>query len=53
MDHLDFVYSNLDTGSIVVSFFLGFIKAFDYIDYSILLAKLDSFGIRGEAKQWF
>ena len=53
MDHLDFVYSNLDTGSIVVSFFLDFKKAFDCIDHSILLAKLDSFGIRGVAKQWF
>ena len=53
MDHLDFFYSNLDTGSIVVSFFLDFKKVFDCIDHSILLAKLDSFGIRGVAKRWF
>ena len=53
IDHSDFVYSILDTSSMVVSLFLDFKKVLDCIDHSILLSKLGSFGIRGVAKQWF
>ena len=48
--HLDFAYSYLDIGSMVVSFFLGFKKAIDCVDHSNFLAKLDSLGVRDAAK---
>ena len=51
MHQLDFVYSNIETSSIVVSLLLDFKKPLDCIDHSVLLAKLDSFSIRSVAKQ--
>ena len=53
MDHLEFVYNNLDDGNTVVSIFMDFSKAFDCLDQDILLNKLKSYGIRGITNQWF
>ena len=53
MDHLEYVYNNLDEGNSVLSIFMDFSKAFDCLDHEILLDKLVSFGIRGIANQWF
>ena len=39
----------LDTGEHVIGIFLGFSKAFDTINHSILLKKLHHYGIRGNA----
>ena len=43
----------LDTGKYVVGVFLDLKKAFDTIDHTILLEKLNSYGIRGNIYNWF
>ena len=47
------MYENIDRGSVVVSLFLDFKKAFDCVDHKILLAKLQRYGVRGVAHDWF
>ena len=53
LNHLQFLYDNLDAGNIVFSIFLDFRKAFDCVDHKILLSKLNSYGIRGLPLKWF
>ena len=53
MDHLEFVYNNLDEGNTVISIFMDFAKAFDCLEHSILLKKLEYYGIRGITNCWF
>ena len=36
LDQLEFVYQNIDSGNVVVSFFIDFSKTFDCIDHDIL-----------------
>ena len=50
---LQYIYNNLDNGSVVVSIFLDFAKAFDCVDHVLLLKKLNKYGIRGIALEWF
>ena len=47
------MYTNLDSGHLIFSIFLDFHKAFDSVDHSILLSKLEIYGIRGHALSWF
>ena len=53
LQFLDYVYSSLDSGSNVVSVFCDFSKAFDSVDHSVLLVKLQHYGIRGFCLDWF
>ena len=53
LNHLQYLYDHLDSGKIVFSLFLDFKKAFDSVDHKILLSKLNLYGIRGDALNWF
>ena len=53
IDTTQFIFDSLDKGKTVVSFFLDFSKAFDCVNHAILLRKLEAYGIRGLAKDWF
>ena len=43
----------LDKGNIAIGVFVDFQKAFDTVNHSILLRKLEHYGIRGLANNWF
>ena len=53
LEFTDKIILNLDEGKIPVSLYLDLSKAFDTIDHSILLYKLQYYGIRGVALKWF
>ena len=46
------ITSAIDRKEITVGVFLDHAKVFDTIDHDIFLAKLDHYGIRGQAQQW-
>jgi hypothetical protein len=50
---VDKVSQSFDNRKVLVGVALDFRKAFDTIDFSILLSKLNKYGIRGIARQWF
>ena len=53
VNYLQYIYDNLDSGNLVFSIFLDFRKAFDSVNHHILLSKLEAYGIRGQAVDWF
>ena len=50
---LDTIYSHCDNNEIVIGMHFDLQKAFDTIDHSILLYKLNSYGVRGVNLHWF
>jgi hypothetical protein len=47
------VYKTLDNKEVCVGVFLDLTKVFEMLNHDILLQKLDAYGIRGIAYQWF
>ena len=43
----------MDNNKFAVGVFVDLQKAFDTVDHNILLKKLDHYGIRGVANNWF
>ena len=50
---IDKVQQIIDQGDLSCGIFLDFSKAFATVDHAILREKLDLYGIRGIAKDWF
>ena len=53
INYLQYLYTNLDNNKLIFSIFLDFRKAFDSVNHNILLSKLRTYGIRGQAADWF
>ena len=49
----DKIQSAIDAREYSCGIFLDFSKAFDTINHKILISKLENYGIRGLAKEWF
>lgn len=52
IDFLSALYLEMDASKCTMGLFLDMSKAFDLVDYKILLSKLDCYGIRGQALKW-
>ena len=53
IDLVDKISSNMDHKKYNIGVFLDLSKAFDTIDHNILLNKLQCYGVRGNACNWF
>jgi len=53
MNVIDQIYEQLDKGNVGIGIYLDLQKAFDTINHSILLRKMEHYGIRGVALKWF
>ena len=53
LDVLDYIYTSLDQGKYVFGVYIDLKKAFDTVSHKILLTKLEHYGIRGLALNWF
>ena len=50
---MDQISKALENGEYIVGVFLDFSKAFDTVNHDILFKKLEMYGIRGLALNWF
>ena len=53
LEFIDKIIHSMDNGHIPVGIFIDFSKAFDTIDHSILVAKLEFYGVKGISNKLF
>ena len=53
LDLVDTIYQTIDSKNYSMGIFIDFSKAFDIINHTIFFDKLEYYGIRGVALQWF
>ena len=53
LDIANSIQSNMDNKLFTCGIFLNFKKAFDTVDHSILLSKLNHYAIRCPVNEWF
>ena len=53
MTIVESIQKQLNAGNYTAGVFVDLKKALDTVDHNILLEKLDYYGIRGVAKNWF
>lgn len=53
LDFCSFIYKAIDERKSCASLFVDITKAFDMVDHTILLSKLNSAGFRGNILRWF
>ena len=53
VDLCEYLYENINKKYYSIAVFIDFKKAFDTVDHQILLNKLEAYGVRGLAYQWF
>ena len=53
VDVLEYIYGALNYGNYVIGAYVDFKKAFDSVSHEILPQKLQHYGIRGLALNWF
>jgi hypothetical protein len=53
LQFLDFAYESLNRSDYLIGNFLDFSKAFDTVNHTILLEKMNKLGFRGATNDWF
>ena len=53
MEVLDNIYQHCDFQEVTMGIYLDLQKAFDTVSHTILIKKLEIYGIRGTVLQWF
>ena len=52
MELNDIIFENMNNGNVTAAVFINLRKAFDTVDHSILLRKLDKMGIKNDIYKW-
>ena len=53
LDVTDYILQNANDRKVTASIFLDLKKAFDTLNHDLLIKKLNSYGVRGKALDWF